>query len=811
MKKWNGQFVKEELGINFVENNSIIPLESLVGMAVRKNPKRAHLLVSKVLGKHIPVSPRLIISSAEILAVMVDEVLTRSDVDLSHELLSALGVVLEDKATISTVESLLAKTHLSSAPIVIGYAETATALGAIVANKLNAYYIHSTRYPDTHAVNYGTFEESHSHATSHNVTPHDDSFLNSTAPVVLVDDEMTTGNTVMNTISALHEKAHHSEYVIASLVDLRSPEDKKRLEEFSRNIGVPISVVALSHGIVEFPDNVLAKAEKLIQNSLSTDEHLLQKNTTAVISTVEAYEIQLDHAKNGVEELSGYADIADKIIVALPDVTNQKTLILSIEEDMYFPLVVAQKLATNNDNIFFSSTTRSPVLSKNIDTYAINDKISFTVTEKENDTPMRFAYNIGEDFTNIFILVNSGEHFNELHKQDGLIEKLMNRTERIILIKQNNLPEPLVGPAFGSYKAEDTKWLLKDLSNEQLEIVTEEREEAIQTGGAHYAESLPIEYQPTEEYQELFKESLAESGQKLAKAVGVVTELILQARDNKPVLVSLARAGTPIGVLVRRYAEVVHGLDLPHYAVSIVRGKGIDYNALRYLAEHHDPKQIIFIDGWTGKGAIVKELTVAIQKYGEDTGIWFSDEVAVLADSASSVRIFGTRDDYLIPSACLNSTVSGLVSRTVLNDTLIGPNDFHGAKFYKEFAENDYSNTFIDTVAAWFPTIVEDVNAEVAEFIRTGSNEPTWAGWAAIEKISQAYGINNINLVKPGVGETTRVLLRRVPWKILIRKDQFDNLKHIRLLAEDRGTVIEVVDELPYSCVGIIKPAHFKE
>ena len=46
--------------------------------------------------------------------------------------------------------------------------------------------------------------------------------------------------------------------------------------------------------------------------------------------------------------------------------------------------------------------------------------------------------------------------------------------------------------------------------------------------------------------------------------------------------------------------------------------------------------------------------------------------------------MFGTREDYLIPSACLNSTVSGLVSRTVFNTDHIGPDDFHGAKFYAE-------------------------------------------------------------------------------------------------------------------------------
>ena len=79
-------------------------------------------------------------------------------------------------------------------------------------------------------------------------------------------------------------------------------------------------------------------------------------------------------------------------------------------------------------------------------------------------------------------------------------------------------------------------------------------------------------------------------------------------------LVSLARAGTPVGVLMRRWAQHRHGLDLPHYAVSIVRGRGIDANALRWLAAHHDPADVVFVDGWTGKGAITRELAAALEE-----------------------------------------------------------------------------------------------------------------------------------------------------------------------------------------------------
>jgi hypothetical protein len=70
------------------------------------------------------------------------------------------------------------------------------------------------------------------------------------------------------------------------------------------------------------------------------------------------------------------------------------------------------------------------------------------------------------------------------------------------------------------------------------------------------------------------------------------------------------------------------------------------------------------------------------------------------------------------------------------------------------------------------------------------------------------YGIDDVNLVKPGVGETTRVLLRRVPWKILVRKDAAAELGHVRWLAEQRGVEIVELEQLPYSCVGLIHPRY---
>lgn len=456
--------------------------------------------------------------------------------------------------------------------------------------------------------------------------------------------------------------------------------------------------------------------------------------------------------------------------------------------------------------------------------YAIRTRIAFPAHDNPADGPgERYAYNIaGAGFDAIVAVIDSTADTAELHAPDGLLAQLHAHTPQVLLAvvpsyvpeplyvpeRPPMLPEPLRGPAFSSYAPEDVGWLLQDLSDVTLEAPTEEREEAIQSGGAHYAESLPVEYQPSEQYQRLFHTALDGSAARLAQAVGAVTEIVLAERSPRPVLVSLARAGTPVGVLMRRWAQFRHGLDLPHYAVSIVRGRGIDANALRWLAAHHDPADVVFVDGWTGKGAITRELADAVKEFEESDGITgFDPEIAVLADPGSCVKTYGTREDFLIPSACLNSTVSGLISRTVLRADLVGPDDFHGAKFYRELAGADVSVEFIDAVVATFPEVVDAVDAQTKELL-SSDRDPTWEGWAAVERISEEYGIHDVNLVKPGVGETTRVLLRRVPWKILARAGAGADLDHVRLLAEQRGVPVEEVAELPYTCVGLIHPKY---
>ncbi len=341
-----------------------------------------------------------------------------------------------------------------------------------------------------------------------------------------------------------------------------------------------------------------------------------------------------------------------------------------------------------------------------------------------------------------------------------------------------------------SYSRNDVILLLKDVTGLVKPQPTEERERLIQSG-KHYCEMLPIEYVPTEKYMQVYKEALKTYAKPTALATGKLSDKIIEQKGNNVVLVSLARAGIPIGILIKRYIAKKYKINVPHYSISIIRGRGIDKNALNYLIEKYGAKNLLFVDGWIGKGAILGELKKELSQFPD-----VSSDIAVLADPANVTELCGTHDDILIPSSCLNSTVSGLVSRTFLRDDIIGKDDFHGAVYYGELTDSDLSYEFINAIENEF-----ELNSDIPERRLNGQ------GIDEVKAIAEHFSIDDINLVKPGIGETTRVLLRRVPWKVLIDEKYkgADELAHIVRLAEEKNVPIEYYPLTHYKTCGIIK------
>ena len=344
---------------------------------------------------------------------------------------------------------------------------------------------------------------------------------------------------------------------------------------------------------------------------------------------------------------------------------------------------------------------------------------------------------------------------------------------------------------FSTYNLEDVTILLKDISGLVKPQSTEVRERLIQSG-RHYSEMLPIEYEPSPAYLKTYYIALERYSAITAEAVGNVADWIYSDKGKDVVLVSLARAGTSIGILIKHYIEQKYHCKIKHYTISIIRGIGIDKNAMNYILKRHEPQSIQFVDGWTGKGAIQNQLVEAMKDYPVvDSGL------AVLSDPAHIADKYGTHEDFLIASSCLNSIVSGLLSRTFLRNDIIDKDDFHGAAFYSNLKDKDLTYQFINAIESKF------------NFLKIYKNKTAVkdnSGLDEVFKIADEFHICDINLIKPSIGEATRVLLRRLPWKILVHSlSDEEHLGHLYQLAKEKKVELIEYPLQNYKACGLIR------
>lgn len=311
-------------------------MTTLAGVGRRvKNDKRAHLLVSAVLGKHVPVSADEISSVASSLASMVSDV-------------------------------------CDGPAQVITYAEAGIGIGTAVAWSLRAPLIASTRTSSDDV--WCSFTEPHSHASHHAIITKPTGIEDVDA-VVLVDDEMTTGVTTMNTITALRATGDVTtrRFVIAALVDARTDNDKRALESFADENDLLIDVVALE----EFagsttPTSDQNEAAQPLDGGFApvlVDETIVVPPLASGWSVWDMSEIDA--------ELSALA-------WRLRIDTECRTLVLGTEEFMWPAQRLAKALGAD-----VSSTTASPVVvDAEADDYPIRHGFSFSTP-----SGTRYAYN----------------------------------------------------------------------------------------------------------------------------------------------------------------------------------------------------------------------------------------------------------------------------------------------------------------------------------------------------------------------------------------------------------------------------------
>ena len=348
----------------------------------------------------------------------------------------------------------------------------------------------------------------------------------------------------------------------------------------------------------------------------------------------------------------------------------------------------------------------------------------------------------------------------------------------------------------GSYLENDVHFLLRRVEMQTTDV--QEKERLIQTQQKHYSEMISEEAAPSEAHQALFEHTLAQNGARMAADVQSLAQALdLECPGPEIVLVSFVRAGLPLGVLLRR-ALIDLGREAHHYGISIIRDRGIDTVALEAIIEAHGARNIVFVDGWTGKGAISGEIKRSL---AGDVRFPEQPRLVVLADPCGSAWLAASSEDWVIPSGILGATVSGLVSRSIWP----AEGGLHGCVVYDQLQAHDVTRSFIEQIenhrrGQSSTVTVTPWTAEQQFKLKSAASE-------VVQRLAERFEISNLNRVKPGIAEATRAVMRRVPDHVLVRDTSDSDVQLLMHLTEKAGIPVEQVGSAlgPYRAVTIIR------
>lgn len=430
-----------------VESNPFgLPLERLFQMAARINPKRSFLFVSRVLGKHLAVDPYVSLLSGAALSLLLYRELEQTGANDTEETSDPLSTLLPDilKALMTGEDAREAYERLMETGLVltkpvsfIGFAETATALGHSMYAPFRgqASYVHTTRHDVAGLTPVITFEEEHSHAVSHRCYALDADMIAGQQPIVLVDDEVTTGKTTLNIIRALHERYPRPTYYIASLLDWRSEQHVQRYAELEQELDITIVPLSLVKGRITVDGQAQLVHPPFAPIELDESVPVTYTELDDVFQQLSGYpsvdgagiqhhapfvrwtgRFGLTSEENAVLE-QGIRQTAHQLC-ALRKGTN--TLCLGTEEFMYIPMRIAAEMG---EGMKYHSTTRSPVYRTAATDYAIYSGNIFP--SPEDSSVNNYVYNIPfGGYDDVFVFLERSVPDGHL---DGLLNVLRSR------------------------------------------------------------------------------------------------------------------------------------------------------------------------------------------------------------------------------------------------------------------------------------------------------------------------------------------------------------------------------------------------
>jgi len=421
------------VAIELKDNKYKLPLELLFSVGARINKKRRFLFVSKVLGKHIPVTNvNSLLTGALLAYTFLNEYRPPLLAPCKD---TSLYSIKEDRIVDSIINCKNGKAlwkelienpiSLNEKILFLAFAETATALGHSIFSCFdNASFIHTTREDIAGFDNKIVFEEEHSHATSHRVYPLNPEILKSDSPIVLVDDEISTGRTVLNIIKELDKIHKRKEYVVLSILDFRSNADIQYLKEFEKEYSLKVRFISLVSGQFKVnPASGLSDwndVDKYLESNLDTISHSDAYNSKNLELEIKYIDIdkyfkeliylpsvnglgQTNHTPylkhtgrfgiSSFDNMNIIPQIHEVSKIVGDKITGERILFLGTEEFMYIPLLISSFI---DKEIYYHSTTRSPIFPSQTSGYPIANRFTFNCPP--NPTVANFVYNIPYGF-----------------------------------------------------------------------------------------------------------------------------------------------------------------------------------------------------------------------------------------------------------------------------------------------------------------------------------------------------------------------------------------------------------------------------
>lgn len=370
------ELISGEISVKIEKIEENYQLEDLMGFGNRNNNKRAFLFVSKVLGKHIPCKPKDIRKIAY---------------------------------------KLSKKIEIKGNALFVGFAETATGLSNIVyeeytkknqhqKSKNKTLFIHTTRYNLKNKEKFFVFEEEHSHASSHIIYKHKDIENLYPETLVLIDDEFSTGKTCVNFIKEILKKKEFSNIKKINLVCITNWINKENIKYIENNIkeinsNIEIIYANIIKGEYEFNYN---KNKNIEYKSINANGNGKYKNHIIKKMKINP---RLGIKENKIIKNKNFKSIYNKVKnkIKKSNIKKEKIIILGTGEFSYIPFLIAEKLDKKYD-VFYQSTTRSPVL--------IGNDIEYSLEFKDNydDNIPNYIYNLNpnsDEYAKIIMILET--------------------------------------------------------------------------------------------------------------------------------------------------------------------------------------------------------------------------------------------------------------------------------------------------------------------------------------------------------------------------------------------------------------------